>query len=82
MSLLALVWGCVNFAGFVVALIPCLGMVSWLNIPFALAGVVIGVIALAKDRKEENGKAIGGIILCSVSVLGGAVRLLLGGGLL
>lgn len=82
MSTLALVWGIVTFVGFVLGLIPCLGILNWLNIPLAVIGVILGVIALAQGSKEGPGAAIGGIVLCLVAVLGGAVRLFVGGGLL
>ena len=57
MQLLALVWGVLAIIGFGVAFIPCLGALNWLNIPFAIAGVIVSLIALYAfaPRKPRNG---------------------------
>jgi hypothetical protein len=78
---MALLWGILAFVIFAVALIPCLGWVNWINIPFATAGVIVSVMALARASRagEPVGGAVGGLVLSLIAVLAGFVRLVLGG---
>jgi len=82
--MVALVWGIVAFLGFLLGLIPCLGWVNWLNIPLAIAGVVIAIIAMSQAGAERRptGPAILGLVLSVTAVIFGLIRLFLGGGLL
>jgi hypothetical protein len=82
-TMLALVWGILAFTGFVVGLIPCLGWVNWINIPFGIAGVVIAIVAMSQASAERRppGPAIGGLVLSLTAVVIGMIRLVLGGGL-
>jgi hypothetical protein len=52
--------------------IPLLGWFNWLNIPFAIIGLIISAI----------GKSNEGMVLCGIAVLVGIIRLVLGGGIL
>ncbi len=82
-TMLALVWGILAFLGFLLGLIPCLGWVNWVNIPFATVGVIIGIVALSQAGAERRplGPAILGLVLSVTAVVFGVIRLLLGGGL-
>lgn len=82
MSTLALVWGITVFAGFCLGLIPCLGWLNWLNIPLALAGIVISIVAMARSRRPTPAAAIAGLVLSLAAAGLGLVRLVLGGGVL
>ena len=83
MKTLSLVWGILALMGMLVGLLPCLGALNWLNIPFAGLGFIIGIIALTTgDYREPKGNAVAGLILCGVAVLIGLFRLVLGGGVL
>ena len=82
MQVVALVWGILALLGLGVAFIPCLGWMNWLNIPFALVGLVIGIVALNNAPPDKKGVATGGVVLCAIAVLLGAIRLFLGGGIL
>lgn len=84
MTILALVWGILAFLAFVLGLIPCLGWLNWLNIPFAIAGVVIAIVAMSQASAERRpvGAAIGGLLLSLTAVVIGMFRLLMGGGVL
>ena len=82
MQVLALVWGIVAFVGFLFAMIPCLGWLNWLNIPMAIVGVVISLVAMPKSGTEGKGMATAGLVLSVLAVAAGAVRLFLGGGVL
>lgn len=83
-TMLALVWGILAFLAFLVGLIPCLGWVNWINIPFAIAGVVIAIVAMSQAGAQARpvGPAIGGLVLSVTAVVIGLIRLLIGGGLI
>lgn len=82
MSTIGLIWGIFSFTGFCVALIPCLGWLNWINIPFSIGGVVINIVAMARASTNHRppGPAIAGLVLSAVAVGIGLIRLLLGGG--
>jgi len=81
MSALSLIWGILAILGMVVAFFPCLGALNWLNIPFAVGGLVLSVIALAKAPPGNQGAAKAGLALNAVAVVLGLIRLGLGGGI-
>ncbi|MCL2485205.1 MAG: hypothetical protein FWF00_03905 [Endomicrobia bacterium] len=78
MQLIALIIGLLAILGMLIGFVPLLGWFNWLNIPFATLGLVISVIALAAAKKDNNGKAIGALILCLVAMFFGAMRLFVG----
>ncbi len=80
MQVLALVWGILAFVGFLFALLPCLGALNWVNIPMAIIGVGLSIVAMVKAGEGPKGKAVAGLILSIVAVAIGAIRLLVGGG--
>jgi len=82
MQLVSLIWGILALVGMAVAFFPCLGSLNWLNIPFAVAGLIVSVIALASAKPGDRGRAIGGVVCCSVAIFFGLIRLALGGGVL
>jgi len=82
MQILSLVWGILAILGMFVGFLPCLGALNWINIPFAVVGLIISVIALATTRDPRKGAAVAGLILCAIAVFLGGIRLILGGGIL
>ncbi len=83
MQVLSLVWGILAIIGMVIGFIPCLGALNWINIPFSGVGLIVSIIALTQAKPEENkGSAIAGIICCSMAVLLGLIRLVLGAGII
>jgi hypothetical protein len=83
MQTAGLVLGILAIVGMVVGFFPCLGSLNWLNIPFAAIGLIISIVAVVKVKPgETRGMAIAGIICCSVALVAGLARLLVGGGLL
>ena len=82
MQVLSLAWGILALLGFMVAFIPCLGSLNWLNIPFAAVGLVVSLSAFAMGTPGRRSASVVGIILCLLAILIGAKRLVLGGGLL
>ena len=82
MSTLALVWGILAIIGFLVAFLPCLGSLNWLNVPFSAVGLVFSIVAASKAPPQSKGGATAGLILCAIAVIIGIARLWMGGGIL
>ncbi len=80
MQILCLVWGILAVLGMFVAFFPCLGALNWINIPFSLVGLILGIITVATTRESQKGAAIAGLVLCALAVALGGLRLVLGGG--
>ena len=82
MQILSLVWGLLAFLGFIIAFFPCIGSLNWLNIPFAVVGLVISIVALTKSPEDKKAMAIIGVVLCGIAIIFGLFRLIMGAGLL
>ena len=82
MQVISLAWGILALVGFMVGLIPCLGSLNWLNIPFSAAGLIVSLLAFANGSPGNRMPSAIGIVLCLVGVVIGAKRLVLGGGIL
>lgn len=81
MQIVSLIWGILSVLGMLVAALPCLGSLNWLNVPFAGLGGVVAVIALVGARDRPKGLAIAGLVCCAAAFLFGIARLKLGGGI-
>ncbi len=81
MQILALVWGILAVIGLMIGVFPCLGWLNWLNIPFAVVGLVVGLFASSKTADAQRGAAFAGVVCCAVAVVVGALRLVLGHGI-
>ena len=79
LSILSLIWGIFATIGMAVAIIPFLGALNYLNIPFAVFGLLFSVLALIISSKKEF--AVAGCVLCGVAIFLGAIRLVLGFGI-
>ena len=82
MQLVSLVWGILAIVGLGIGFIPCLGALNWLNIPFAVVGLIISIVATTKGVPGRQGAAIAGIVLNALAILLGSLRLVAGGGIL
>ncbi|MCE2869679.1 MAG: hypothetical protein ACK46K_08395 [Gammaproteobacteria bacterium] len=82
MSFISLIFGIFSLIGLFIAVIPCLGALNWLNIPFAILGAIISTIALVKAERGHEGMALIGLVLCAIAIVAGSFRLFLGGGIL
>ena len=80
LSILSLVWGILAILGMAVGIIPCFGSLNYLNIPFAVFGLFFSIVAIVLSSKKEL--AIAGSLLCVVAILIGAIRLVIGFGIL
>ena len=77
MQTTSLVFGILAIVGMVIGFIPCLATINWLNIPFATIGLIIGIISLVKNDSPNNTSGITGIVLCSIAVIFGLIRLII-----
>ncbi len=82
MTVLSLVWGILALLGLFVGLVPCLGSLHWLNIPFSVVGLIVGIVAMSRAPADRKSGAIGGTVMCAIAVFVGVVRLIAGGGIL
>jgi hypothetical protein len=78
MGVASLVFGIVCIIIMFVALIPCLGAINWFNIPLSIIGLIISIIAAVKETNKAKG--IIGTTLCSIAIVIGFVRLVIGWG--
>ena len=79
LSIFSLVWGILAVLGMAVGIIPFLGSLNYLNIPFAVLGFLFSILAIVLSSKKEL--AIVGCILCAVAILFGIIRLVIGFGI-
>ncbi len=79
MQAISLAWGVLALIGFFVAFIPCLGSLNYLNIPFAVVGLVFSIVAFGRGVPGARTASVIGIVLCLIAILIGAKRLVLGG---
>jgi len=89
----SLIIGIITIVGMLIGLIPCLGWFNWLNLPLAIVGIVLGVLAYNESRRipmdydpatapyRDRGLPIG-LILNGIAFGFGLIRLFLGGGIL
>ena len=79
MQFIGLLFGIFSIIGMFIAFLRLLGWMNWGVIPFAIAGLVISIIGVATARKS-NKLGVAAIVLCSIAIVIGALRLNLGGG--
>ena len=82
MGLISLLWGIVAMLWMVLALIPLLGWGNWFLIPFAAIGAIIAAVGILFTRTENRGRAKAGLVLNSIVIVVGIIRLSLGGGVI
>ena len=81
MKTASLVMGILSVCGMFLGFIPCLGAFNWVNIPFAILGLIISIVAYTRNDSEPKGNAKAGIAMCAIAMIFGLVRLILGGGI-
>ncbi len=82
MQALCAIWGILAALGMLVAFFPCLGALNWLNVPFAVIGLIISIVAFASGKEPSRGGVTAGVVLCAIASVLGILRLFLGGGIL
>lgn len=83
LNIIALVMSMLSILGMILGLIPCFGALNWLNIPFAIATLVVGIVGYIQTPPYQDKKYPKlAILLSTIAILVGMVRLMLGGGIL
>ena len=82
MQTLSLILGIFAVLGMLAAFFPCLGALNWINIPLAVIGLIISIIAFATEKSDQKGGSIAGIVCCIIAIFFGLFRLVAGGGVL
>jgi len=82
MGIISLVWGIFALLWMLLAFVPLLGWGNWFMIPFAVVGAILAAIGIALTDPAKRGRAKAGLLLNAVAIVAGAIRLLLGGGVL
>ncbi len=71
-----------SIIGMLIAFIPCLGFLNWVVIPFAMISLVINIIAYVNTPYNfPKSTIVAGLILSTISILFGLLRLIIGGGI-
>ncbi|MBN2076476.1 MAG: hypothetical protein JW762_13085 [Dehalococcoidales bacterium] len=81
MQVAALIVSIFAIIGMFFGFIPFLGWMNWGVIPVAIIGLVLSIIAMATSKKGK-GMAIAGLVMCIIAIIIGAIRLVIGGGIL
>ncbi len=79
LSIFSLVWGILAIIGMAVGIIPCFGTLNYLNIPFAVFGLLFSILVVVLSSKKEL--AVAGSVLCAIAIFIGAIRLVMGFGI-
>jgi hypothetical protein len=80
MQVIGFILSLLSFMALGLTVLPLLGALNWLNIPFAGLGLVFSIIGVAVARGSRR-LGIAGIVLSLIAILVGMLRLFLGGGL-
>lgn len=82
MHILSLTWGILALLGMLVGILPLFGALNWLIIPFAGIGAAVSGVALSQSPAENKSMTVAGLVCCLVAMVVGAIRLVLGLGVL
>jgi hypothetical protein len=80
MQVFSLIWGILALLGLLIGFVPPWGALNWVNIPFAIIGVMISSAALGRSRDEPKAMSIAGLACCMIAVIVGIFRLVVGAG--
>ena len=67
-----------------VALFPCIAILNWINIPVAIIGLILNIMAISESSNDGKpmGRNIAGAIMSGIAIVVGGLRLIVGGGIL
>lgn len=82
MHIVSLTWGILALLGMVVGILPLFGALNWLIIPFAGIGAAVSGVALSQLPVDKQSITVAGLVCCLVAMVVGAIRLVLGLGVL
>jgi heme O synthase-like polyprenyltransferase len=82
LSTASMTMGITVLSVFVLALIPCLGWVNWINIPLAVIANILSWVVIITEGKNlsSRNKALIGLIFSFLAIFIGSIRLAIGGG--
>lgn len=82
MGILSLLWGILAIVWMLFAFVPLLGWGNWFLLPFAGIGLLFSVLAWLLAGPTGKSRAKVGMLLNTIALLFGMLRLLLGGGVI
>lgn len=76
---IVLTWGIISLTLMGIAMMPLMGMLNWINIPFAALGVIMSFVTIfaARSRKWPS---IVGTVLCLLAVVVSSMKIIFGVG--
>lgn len=74
-----LAWGIIGLTLMGIAMMPLMGMLNWINIPFSGIGLLMGLVAIFTARPRKWPCFIG-TALCLFAILVGSIRIIFGVG--
>ncbi|AKG53717.1 hypothetical protein DGWBC_1062 [Dehalogenimonas sp. WBC-2] len=74
MSVTSLIIGIISLFAIFVAFLPYLGFLHWFIVPLAVVGFFLGLAGRTQSRNK--GLATVGVVLCSIALLVGLIKLL------
>ena len=74
MDVISFIIGIISLLAIFVAFLPYLGFLHWFIVPLAVVGFFLGLAGRVQSRNK--GLAIGGVVLCSIALLIGLIKLL------
>jgi len=78
MSVIGFIFAMLSALVLLLTIIPLLGWINWLNIPFAFLGLIFSVIGVTATKNKGIGMA--GIVISCVVIILGILRLKACGG--
>ena len=80
LNAVTLLWGLLAVLGTFLGFVPRLAIVNLVNIPFAFAGAVVGIIAVVSSKHGASKAGVTGLAMCVLASLFAMIRLALGPG--
>jgi len=79
MQIIGFMMSAFSILGMLIGLLPLLGWLNWLVIPFAGIGLIISIVGVAVSKR--GGIGVVGIILSLIALFISIPRLIVGGGI-
>ncbi len=82
MSTAGFILSIISLFGSLVGCVPFLGMVNWISIPLGLVALIFSSVGLQESDPKTRGESIAGIVIATIAVVFGFIRLKLGCGII
>ena len=73
MSVIGFIFAILSGLVLLLTIIPFLGWINWLNLPFAVLGLIFSLIGVATAKNK--GLAVAGMVICGIVIILGLLRL-------